>query len=81
MAETKKTNVSEETKEVIPKEKETEYGIDELIAASDQLFYCHKNHVAPKDCVVVALKMSQKKTMTVTEAQKLVTEFMKKEVK
>lgn len=81
MAETKKTNVSEETKEVIPKEKETEYGIDELIAASDQLFYCHKNHVAPKDCVVVALKMSQKKTMTVTEAQKLVTDFMKKEVK
>lgn len=81
MAETKKTNVSEETKEVIPKEKETEYGIDELIAASDQLFYYHKNHVAPKDCVVVALKMSQKKTMTVTEAQKLVTDFMKKEVK
>ena len=81
MAKTKKTNVSEETKEVIPKEKETEYGIDELIAASDQLFYCHKNHVAPKDCVVVALKMSQKKTMTVTEAQKLVTDFMKKEVK
>ena len=81
MAETKKTNVSEETKEVIPKEKETEYGIDELIAASDQLFYCHKNHVAPKDCVVVALKLSQKKTMTVTEAQKLVTDFMKKEVK
>ena len=81
MAETKKTNVSEETKEVIPKEKETEYGIDELIAASDQLFYCPKNHVAPKDCVVVALKMSQKKTMTVTEAQKLVTDFMKQEVK
>lgn len=81
MAEAKKTNVSEETKEVIPKEKETEYGIDELIAASDQLFYYHKNHVAPKDCVVVALKMSQKKTMTVTEAQKLVTDFMKKEVK
>ena len=81
MAETKKTNVSEETKEVIPKEKETEYGIDELIAASDQLFYCHKNHVAPKDCVVVALKLSQKKTMTVSEAQKLVTDFMKKEVK
>lgn len=81
MAEAKKTNVSEETKEVLPEEKETEYGIDELIAASDQLFYCHKNHVAPKDCVVVALKMSQKKTMTVTEAQKLVTDFMKKEVK
>lgn len=81
MAETKKTNVSEETKEVIPKEKETEYGIDELIAASDQLFCCPKNHVAPKDCVVVALKLSQKKTMTVSEAQKLVTDFMKKEVK
>lgn len=81
MAEAKKTNVSEEIKEALPKEKETEYGIDELIAASDQLFYCHKNHVAPKDCVVVALKMSQKKTMTVTEAQKLVTDFMKKEVK
>lgn len=81
MAETKKTNVSEETKEVIPKEKETEYGIDELIAASDQLFHCPKNHVAPKDCVVVALKLSQKKTMTVSEAQKLVTDFMKKEVK
>lgn len=81
MAETKKTNVSEETKEVIPKEKETEYGIDELIAVSDQLFYCPKNHVAPKDCVVVALKLSRKKTMTVSEAQKLVTDFMKKEVK
>lgn len=81
MAEAKKTNVSEEIKEVIPKEKETEYGIDELIAASDQLFYCPKNHVAPKDCVVVALKLSQKKTMTVSEAQKLVADFMKKEVK
>lgn len=81
MAEAKKTNVSEEIKEALPKEKETEYGIDELIAASDQLFYCHKNHVAPKDCVVVALKLSQKKTMTVSEAQKLVTDFMKKEVK
>lgn len=81
MAETKKTNPPEENTKVLPEEKETEYGIDELIAASDQLFYCHKNHVAPKDCVVVALKLSQKKTMTVLEAQKLVTDFMKKEVK
>lgn len=81
MAETKKTNLPGKNTKVLPKEKETEYGIDELIAASDQLFYCSKNHVAPKDCVVVALKMSQKKTMTVTEAQKLVTDFMKQEVK
>lgn len=81
MAETKKTNPPEENTKVLQEEKETEYGIDELIAASDQLFYCPKNHVAPKDCVVVALKLSQKKTMTVSEAQKLVTDFMKKEVK
>lgn len=47
MAETKKTNPPEENTKVLPEEKETEYGIDELIAASDQLFYCHKNHVAP----------------------------------
>lgn len=40
MAETKKTNAPEETKEVLPAEKETEYGVDELIAARDQLFSC-----------------------------------------
>lgn len=74
MAETKKTNVSEETKEVIPKEKETEYGIDELIAARGQLFSC-------PDCAMVVLKQSEKKNMTVSEAKKLVEEFMKKEVK
>ena len=36
MAEAKKPNASEETKEVLPKEKETEYGVDELIAARSQ---------------------------------------------
>ena len=75
MAETKKTNVSEETKEVIPKEKETEYGIDELIAASDQLFSC------PRECTVVALKQAGQENMSVSEAQTLIEKFMKKEVK
>ena len=75
MEETKKTNVSEETKEVIPKEKETEYGIDELIAASDQLFSC------PRECTVVALKQAGKENMSVSEAQTLIEKFMKKEVK
>ena len=65
MAETKKTNAPEETKEVLP---------DELIAARDQLFSC-------PDCAMVALKLSKKKSMTVSEAEKLVEEFMKKEVK
>lgn len=74
MAETKKTNAPEETKEVLPAEKETEYGVDELIAARDQLFSC-------PDCAMVALKLSKKKSMTVSEAEKLVEEFMKKEVK
>lgn len=50
MAETKKTNAPEETKEVLPAEKETEYGVDELIAARDQLFSC-------PDCAMVALKL------------------------
>ena len=72
MAETKKTNAPEETKEVLLAEKETEYGVDELIA--DQLFSC-------PDCAMVALKLSKKKSMTVSEAEKLVEEFMKKEVK
>ena len=61
-------------KEVLPAEKETEYGVDELIAARDQLFSC-------PDCAMVALKLSKKKSMTVSEAEKLVEEFMKKEVK
>lgn len=74
MAEIKKTNAPEETKEVLPAEKETEYGVDELIAARDQLFSC-------PDCAMVALKLSKKKSMTVSEAEKLVEEFMKKEVK
>ena len=64
----------EETKEVLPAEKETEDGVDELIAARDQLFSC-------PDCAMVALKLSKKKSMTVSEAEKLVEEFMKKEVK
>lgn len=81
MAETKKVAVQTEEKPEQTVKQETKYAVSELIAASDQLFYCHKNHVAPKDCVVVAMKLSQKKTMTVTEAQKLVTDFMKKEVK
>ena len=68
MAETKKTNAPEETKEVLPAEKETEYGVDELIAARDQLFSC-------PDCAMVALKLSKKKSMTVSEAEKLVEEF------
>ena len=63
MAETKKTNAPEETKEVLPAEKETEYGVDELIAARDQLFSC-------PDCAMVALKLSKKKSMTVSEVYK-----------
>lgn len=74
MAEAKKPNASEETKEVLPKEKETEYGVDELIAARSQLFSC-------PDCAMVVLKQSEKKNMTISEAKKLVEEFMKKEVK
>lgn len=74
MAETKKTNPPEENTKVLPEEKETEYGIDELIAARSQLFSC-------PDCAMVVLKQSEKKTMTVSEAKKLVEEFMKKEVK
>lgn len=74
MAETKKTNPPEENTKVLPEEKETEYGVDELVAARDQLFSC-------PDCAMVALKQSKKKSMTISEAQKLVKEFMKKEVK
>lgn len=74
MAETKKTNPPEENTKVLPEEKETEYGIDELIAARSQLFSC-------PDCAMVVLKQSEKKNMTVSEAKKLVEEFMKKEVK
>ena len=71
----KETDIApEETKEVLPAEKETEYGVDELIAARDQLF-------SFPDCAMVALKLSKKKSMTVSEAEKLVEEFMKKEVK
>lgn len=75
MAETKKTNPPEENTKVLPEEKETEYGIDELIAASDQLFSC------PRECTVVALKQAGKENMSVSEAQTLIEKFMKKEVK
>ncbi len=75
MAETKKTNPPEENTKVLPEEKETEYGIDELIAASDQLFSC------PRECAVVALKQAGKENMSVSEAQTLIEKFMKKEVK
>ena len=74
MAETKKTNAPEETKEVLPAEKETEYGVDELIAARDLLFSC-------RDCALVALNVSNMISLTVSEAEKVVDEFMKKEVK
>lgn len=73
MAETKKVVPEEKTK-ALSEEKETEYGVDELIAARDQLFSC-------PDCAMVVLKQSEKKNMTVSEAKKLVEEFMKKEVK
>lgn len=75
MAETKKTNPPEENTKVLPEKKETEYGIDELIAASDQLFSC------PRECTVVALKQAGKENMSVSEAQTLIEKFMKKEVK
>lgn len=74
MAEAKKTNAPEETKKALPEEKETEYGVDELIAARSQLF-------SYPDCAMVVLRQSGKKSLTVSEAKKLIEEFMKKEVK
>lgn len=74
MAETKKVSVQAEEKPDQTAKQETEYAVSELIAARDQLFSC-------PDCAMVALKLSKKKSMTVSEAEKLVEEFMKKEVK
>lgn len=79
MAETKK-KLNEATAEAAtPVEKQSEaaslYPVEELVAASEQLFK------EPKEVVIVALKGSRKTRMSVEEAKTLVKKFLEKEVR
>ena len=54
---------------------EDTYPVEELIAASREVFG------VPQECVVAALKPLKREAMTVSEAKAVIETFMKKEVK
>jgi len=71
----KKTDISTNVEETAQAVSEDTYPVEELIAASREVFG------VPQECVVAALKPLKKETMTVSETRAVIEKFMKKEVK
>lgn len=69
MAETKRAEKS------VTAVREDTYTVDELIAASKNVFKVQQ------ECAAAALKPLNKKEMTISEARAAIDKFMKKEVK
>ena len=76
MAETRKKAV-DDTEKSTKQEKnmEPKYKIQEFVEACDELFDCSR------EVVVVALKKSKEKSLTIEQARNLINAFLNKEVK
>lgn len=68
-------NQDKEPVAVTAEPKADEYPLEELVAASREVFH------VPPECAAAALRNVSKKTMAVEEASAIITKFMKKEVK
>lgn len=75
MAEEKKTAVNQTSAAPAKKTAESVYSVQELTAANEKVFG------VKKECVVAALKENGKDKLTLTEAKRIVNDFLKREVK
>lgn len=75
MADSKISETKSETKNVISKQAESIYTIDELSTNAKHLFGVQA------ECVIAALKVADIKECTVSKAKEVVENFMRREVK
>lgn len=71
-----KGNTKETGKQQAKEKQEPVYTVDEFVSAAKKVF----GNVR-RECIVAAFKLAGRDTATVKEAQKIVNDFCKKEVK